>query len=159
MSIIDELKRLTRPYEDEEDDEMYEEEEKTPSLDEERRRSRHVADADFTSVKPSSSRYGAKDKVVNIHTTTQLKVVLVKPVEFNDASIIADHLRDKRTVVMNLEAAGDAQTRLLDFLSGVTYAQEGKIQKVAEGIYVITPYNVDVIGDLVDELENNGIHF
>ena len=101
-----------------------------------------------------------RNKVVNINATTQLQVVLVKPEKFQDASAIADHLRDKRTVVLNLESANkDVARRMVDFLSGAAYAQEGKIKKVAVATYIITPYNVDIIGDLIDELENNGMYF
>lgn len=101
-----------------------------------------------------------KNKVVNIHATTQLKVVLVKPERFEDASTIADHLNNKRTVVLNLESTNkEIARRLLDFLSGVAYANEGKIKKVAISTYIITPYNVDILGDLIDELENNGMYF
>ena len=102
---------------------------------------------------------GKKNKVVNIHATTQLQVVLVKPEAFQDASAIADHLNEKRTVVLNLESAGnELARRLVDFLSGVTYAQDGKIKKVANSTFIITPYNVDILGDLIDELENNGLY-
>ena len=98
-------------------------------------------------------------KVVNIHATTQLQVVLVKPDRYENASEIADHLREKRTVVLNLEKTQkDVSRRLLDFLSGVAYAQEGKIKKVALQTYIVTPYNVDIMGDLIDELENNGLY-
>ena len=98
-------------------------------------------------------------KVVNINATTQLKVVLVKPERFENASEIADHLREKRTVVLNLESTNkEIARRLLDFLSGVAYANEGKIKKVAISTYIITPYNVDILGDLIDELENNGLY-
>ena len=141
MGIFDELKRLARPYEDEEE-ETYEEE--------------------FTSV---NSRDGGRDlerrnKVVNIHTTTQLQVVLVKPERFDAASEIADHLRDKRTVVLNLEdTQADVARRLLDFVAGVAYANEGKIKKVAASTFIVTPFNVDILGDLIDELENNGMYF
>ena len=77
-----------------------------------------------------------------------------------DASAIADHLREKRTVVLNLESTNkEIARRLLDFLSGVAYANEGKIKKVAISTYIITPYNVDILGDLIDELENNGLYF
>ena len=86
--------------------------------------------------------------------------VLVKPERYENASEIADHLRDKRTVVLNLEKTQkDVARRLLDFLSGVAYAQEGKIKKVALQTYIVTPYNVDIMGDLIDELENNGLYF
>ena len=99
------------------------------------------------------------NKVVNINATTQLSVVLVKPEKFEDAAEIADHLREKRTVVLNLESVNkELARRLVDFLSGVTYAQDGKIKKVANSTFIITPYNVDIMGDLIDELENNGLY-
>ena len=105
---------------------------------------------------------GAKKngKVVNINATSQLKVVLVKPERFEDASTIADHLNNKRTVVLNLESTNkEVSRRLVDFLSGCAYALDGKIKKIAISTYLITPYNVDVVGDLVEELENNGMYF
>lgn len=103
-------------------------------------------------------RVDDSDKVVNIHTTAQLQVVLVKPEKFDEAPEIADNLNEKRTVVLNLESANrDIARRLLDFLSGVAYANGGKIKRVANSTYIITPYNVDVMGDLLDELENNGM--
>ena len=68
------------------------------------------------------------NKVVNINATTQLQVVLVKPERFEDASTIADQLNAKRTVVLNLESTGkEVSRRLIDFLSGVAYANSGQI--------------------------------
>lgn len=105
-----------------------------------------------------SSRHSKSDKVVNIHTTAQLQVVLVKPEGFEEAASIADNLNARRTVVLNLESANrEVARRLLDFLSGVAYANNGQIKRVANSTYIITPYNVDVMGDLIDELENNGM--
>ena len=145
MGIIDELKRLARPYEDEEDD-MFEDDFGTASM--------------RTSTVRSAEPERRSNKVVNIHTTTQLQVVLVKPERFENASEIADHLRDKRTVVLNLEQTDkNIARRLIDFLSGVAYANEGTIKKVALSTYIITPYNVEILGDLIDELENNGLYF
>ena len=101
-----------------------------------------------------------KNKVVNIPATTQLKVVLVKPERFEDASTIADHLNNKRTVVLNLESTNkEVSRRLVDFLSGVAYANNGQIKRVANSTFIITPYNVDIMGDLLDELENNGAFY
>ena len=98
------------------------------------------------------------DKVVNIHTTAQLQVVLVKPERYEEAAQIADNLNERRTVVLNLESTNrDIARRLLDFLSGVAYANNGQIKRVANSTYIITPYNVDVMGDLIDELESNGM--
>lgn len=100
------------------------------------------------------------NKVVNIHATAQLQVVLVKPERFEDASSIADHLNSKRTVVLNLESTNkEVSRRLVDFLSGVAYANDGQIKRVAASTFIITPYNVDILGDLIDELESNGMFF
>lgn len=101
-----------------------------------------------------------KNKIVNINTTAQLQVVIVKPEKFDDAAGIADHLLDKRTVVLNLETTSkEVSYRLVDFLSGVAYANGGQIKRVANKTFIITPYNVDLIGDLIDELESSGIFF
>ena len=120
MGILDELKKLTHPYDDE--DEEYEdfEEPRERSFDDRRNKAED-----------------RRNKVVNIHATTQLKVV-----------------------VLNLESTNkDVARRLIDFLSGVAYAGEGKIKKVAANTYIITPYHVELEGDLIDELENNGLYF
>ncbi len=115
--------------------------------------------------RPSSDGFydepsGKKNKVVNIHTTTQLQVVLVKPERFDDASSVADHLNAKRTVVLNLESANkDVSRRMIDFLSGVAYANNGQIKRVANSTFIITPYNVDIMGDLLDELESSGVFY
>ena len=148
MNLLDDFKKFLRPANDEDDD-MYDEfiEKESPFAEERQRNDRPVID----------SRRG---KVVNIHATTQLKVVLVKPERFETASEIADHLKEKRTVVMNLESTHkDVARRLIDFLSGVAYASEGKIKKVAASTYIITPYSVDIQGDLIDELSSNGLYF
>lgn len=116
---------------------------------------------------PQEDAYPAQDyqpqrnnKVVNINATTQLHVVLVKPERFDDAAAIADQLNAKRTVVLNLESTNkEVSRRLIDFLSGVAYANNGQIKRVATSTFIITPYNVDIMGDLLDELENNGVFF
>ena len=97
---------------------------------------------------PPSHSEKRGNKVVNIHE------------RFEDASAVADHLNDKRTVVLNLESTNkDVSRRLIDFLSGVAYANNGQIKRVANSTYIITPYNVDIMGDLLDELESSGVFF
>ena len=99
-------------------------------------------------------------RVVDVRTTAMLQVVLVKPDKFEDARGIADHLNEKRTVVLNLEAASrDVSRRLIDLLNGVAYANGGQLKKVSTNTYIITPYNVNVSGDLLDELESTGVFF
>ncbi len=155
MGLLDEIKKLTKPYDDDEEDEY---EDFTPKASEKI----PVKPRTTAQARSYYSREEEKkeNKVVNIHATTQLQVVLVKPERFENVAEIADHLKEKRTVVLNLEQTNkDIARRLVDFLSGVAYAQEGKIKKVAVNTYIITPYNVDLLGDLIDELENNGLYF
>lgn len=142
MGFMEMFKEWAKAEEDEElDDFMLEEEEPKSSRRE-----------------PAPSR--RDNRVVNIHTTTQLQVVLVKPERYENSTEIADHLKEKRTVVLNLESTNkDAARRILDFLSGVAYTNDGQIKRVANNTYIITPYNVDLKGDLIDELENNGLYF
>lgn len=124
-----------------------------------------VAPANFEDdTLPSGGNFSAgtkrNNKVVNINATTQLAVVLVKPERYEDACSIADHLNAKKTVVLNLESTSkDVSRRLIDFLCGVAYANNGQMKRVANNTYIITPYNVDIMGDLLDELENNGVIF
>jgi cell division inhibitor SepF len=156
MGLFSELKKLTRPYDDDEED--FTDFKPQPSS-ELPITPKTTAQARSTYGGFESQRHD-NNKVVNIHATAQLQVVLVKPERFENAAEIADHLRERRTVVLNLEQTNkDIARRLIDFLSGVAYAQEGKIKKVAVNTYIITPYNVDLLGDLIDELENNGLYF
>ena len=149
MGLMDELKKIIHPYDDEDYD--YEDDFEEPVKES----SRSLFD-DRKDDRRSDDR---RNKVVNIHATTQLKVVLVKPERFENASEIADHLREKRTVVLNLESTNkDIARRLIDFLSGVAYAGDGKIKKVSANTYIITPYSVDLMGDLIDELESSGLY-
>ena len=156
MGLMDELKKIIHPYDDEDydyEDDFEEPAKESRSLFDDRKEERRE---DRREDRRSEDRH---NKVVNIHATTQLKVVLVKPERFENASEIADHLKEKRTVVLNLESTNkDVARRLIDFLSGVAYAGEGKIKKVAANTYIITPYSVDIMGDLIDELENNGLY-
>ena len=175
MGFMDELKKLAKPYAEDDDD--FEEE---FDLEERPRASRASTAArpaprssaydevledlnrgGSTASAPSAAtrRSTGDSKVVNIHTTTQMQVVLVKPDRFDNVSEIAEHLRSKHAVVLNLEATNkDIARRLVDFLSGCAYALDGKIKKIAISTYIITPYNVDIIGDLIDELENSGLY-
>lgn len=120
------------------------------------RESRNIDSGNGERISRSTNR---RNQVVNIQTTAQLQVVLVKPSAFTDAKQIADHLIAKKTVVLNLETASpENKRRIIDFLVGVAYANGGSLKPVANLTYIITPYNVGFIGeDLVGELENNGV--
>ncbi len=103
-----------------------------------------------------------KNKIVTMGAaSSQLQVVLVKPERFEDASGIANHLNQKKTVVLNLEAANkDISKRLVDFLTGVAYANKAQINRVATNTFIITPYNVDLMGgDALGEMDSEGNFF
>ncbi len=103
-----------------------------------------------------------KSKVVNINATAKLAVALFKPERFGEETrAIADELIKTHTVVLNLENTNkDMSRRIIDFLSGVAYANRGKIKKVASSTFIIIPNHVDLTGDdLLDELENSGVYF
>lgn len=157
MGLVDKFKTFIGYSDDYYDDELPQ----TPDRSEEQERYPASGEPDMTVV--NGGAYGVPErpnKVVNIHATTQLQVVLVKPERFEDASGIADHLNAKRTIVLNLESANkDVTRRLIDFLSGVAYANNGQIKRVANSTYIITPYNVGIMGDLLDELESSGVFF
>lgn len=78
-------------------------------------------------------------------TGSALEMKVVKPTQFDNVSQIADHLLNKRTIVLNLEnTSKETARRLIDFLSGVAYSIDGSMKKIAANAYVITPNNVDV---------------
>lgn len=105
--------------------------------------------------KDSQASLPKRGKIVNIHTTTQLKVVVVHPETFEDSKEIADHLKTKKPIVVNLEKIdSEVAKRIIDFLSGAVYSLDGNIQKISKGIFLIVPYNMGIMGDFKDELRN-----
>jgi cell division inhibitor SepF len=87
--------------------------------------------------------------VVSIHTQKQVRVVVVEPVSFEEAQGIAEHLKARKSVILNLERTDIALSqRLVDFISGTTYALGGNMQKVGNGIFLFVPNNVDISGEL-----------
>ena len=98
-------------------------------------------------------------KVVNFHASAQLNVVVTTPENFEEARDIADHLKQKKPCIINLEGVErEVSRRIVDFLGGAVYAVDGNIQRVSSGIFLITPYNVNIMGDFKDELLNKGIY-
>ena len=164
MGFLDELKKLTRPYDEDEDDYIDDAEVVDPP---EADKPRPNPFAGFGGESPAPAPAQARPvrpregKVVNFGAAgAQQQVVLVKPERFETAAEIADHLRARHPVLINLETTPkDVTRRLVDFLSGVAYAIDGKVKKIAANTYIITPPNVDLVGDLMDELENSGMYF
>ena len=143
MGLFDKIKDMISVPEDE----YYEEEVNTAE----------AAPAETDAAKTAS--YDRKGKITAMPAASprQMQVVLVKPDRFEDASSIADHLNAKQTVVLNLEATKrETARRLIDFLSGVAYANKAEIKRVATNTFIITPFNVDVQGEtMIDELDGS----
>ena len=117
------------------------------------------ASEDFAEPQParatSSNAAAKKSKVVSIAATTQMKVVVISIERFDEAKEVVDHLRNKKPVVVNLEKLDkDISRRVVDIISGASYALGGSTQKVAKGILLVAPYNVDIMADVRDELQN-----
>ncbi|ABR48953.1 protein of unknown function DUF552 [Alkaliphilus metalliredigens QYMF] len=99
-----------------------------------------------------------KNKILNIHTTTQMKVVIFEPSSFEEAPGIVDNLKNRKPVIINLEnIEPDLAKKFFDFLNGAIYALDGNIQKVASGIFILAPNNVDISGNIKEELKNKGV--
>jgi cell division inhibitor SepF len=103
-------------------------------------------------IRSFSKRSQQQNKVVNIHSNSQFKVVLMQPETFDDARDVCDHLKSKKPVVVNLEnLSKETAQRVVDFLSGAVYGLDGEIQKVSAGIFMIAPHNVDIMNEFRDE--------
>lgn len=156
MGLFDSIKNiLTIPEEDEFEDEVLESTEDKSIFNKKPQQTEQIKKTD------SMPRImGGKSKTVSFNPA-QMQVVLVKPERYEDVTSIADHLNDRKTVVLNLEAADrDISRRIVDFLSGATYANHGNMRKVSKGTFLIVPNGVDMMGDLMlEEFEEGKMYF
>ncbi|MHB8158886.1 MAG: cell division protein SepF [Desulfocucumaceae bacterium] len=128
-------------------------EEENLEMDEER--SQETRFRDEEEAVPASKRKG---QVLNLHAQRQLKVVVAEPRTFEDVQGLADNLKNRRPVVVNLEKAdAELAKRVVDFISGVIYALNGSLQKVGSGIFLIVPSNMDISSEIGDELKDRGL--
>lgn len=97
-------------------------------------------------------KYSKTQNVVSLQSIQQTaKVVLCEPRTYEEAQDIADHLKNRRAVVINLQRMStDQAKRIVDFLSGTVYAIGGDIQKLGINIFLCTPDNVDVSGSITE---------
>jgi len=85
------------------------------------------------------------------------KVFIADPKEFEEIQIIADNFKENIPVIINLQEANqELAKRVIDFCSGLTYALEGNIKKVAEKVFLITPYNVEVSSEEAELIQEEG---
>lgn len=94
--------------------------------------------------------------VVSIHTQKQVRVIVVEPTSFEEAQGIAEHLKARKSVILNLENTDiNLAQRIVDFICGTTYALGGNMQKVGNGIFLFVPNNVDISANLRYKNEEN----
>jgi len=165
MSIWDDIKKFAQPYAADDDYDDYDDDDMDDGYEEEaaprysrRESAAPAADTGFGSVSSSASftttataapaSTGFAGQVINTASSKQ-QVVLTRPETFNDAPAIANNLRSKKAVVLNLEGVDKALARrVVDFLSGCAYAQDGSVKKISQATYLFCPYNMEVLGDL-----------
>lgn len=153
MGVFDKIKNAFGVDDDDFDDDYYEDEYEDEVVE-------NTVKPDFSQMKKEKTvPLSAASPAASV-PSSQLQVVLVKPEKFDDASGIADSLNAKKTVVLNLEATSkEVSRRLVDFLSGVAYANNGQIKKIANSTFIITPYNVDVSGiGILEEIDTTSIY-
>ncbi|MCM1486909.1 MAG: cell division protein SepF [Firmicutes bacterium] len=150
MGFMDTIRKITGA-EEEDDDQEYEMNNDEDSDYEE----------SFASRRPNNiSSIPKTGKVLNIPATTRLQVIVFKAEKFTDAAEIADHFKSKRAVVLNFDNTNkDVSNRLIDFLGGVAYATDGDLKRISNTSFILVPYNVDISGDLIEELGNNATDF
>lgn len=106
-------------------------------------------------IRPSSRKSA---QVVSIHSQKQVKVVVLEPTSFEDSQNIADQLKNRRPVIVNLENTDrNLAKRIVDFVSGTTYALGGNMQKVGQGIFLFVPNNVDISGETHEGIKEKGL--
>lgn len=148
MAIKDFFKNMISLPPEDYDDEYYEEDEGSFFDTEEEKEAAPKTQPTKKTEFGFFSKNSSNAKTVNLNS--QIQVVLVKPMRFEEATSIAEHLCAHKTVVLNLEAANrENSRRLIDFLMGTAYAVHGNIKQVANSTYIITPDNVDVLGELL----------
>lgn len=109
-----------------------------------------VETSPFEARKPSSK---GNNNIVSIHSQKQVRVILNEPRSYEEAQEIADHLRSRRSVVVNLQRVrSDQAVRIVDFLSGTIYALNGGISKLGPNIFLCTPDTVEIQGAITEML-------
>lgn len=113
---------------------------------------------DDDTIEPVISSSKKNNKVVNIHTSASAKVVISKPMVYDDATEICDALKNRKIVVINTSALENrVAQRLLDFVSGSCYALSGELQEIERGVYLLSPSNVEVTNELKSELSSKAL--
>jgi cell division inhibitor SepF len=119
-------------------------------------RERIVEQSEEPETSVFETRNKGKNNIVSIHSQKSVRVVLNEPRSYEETQDIADHLRSRRPVIVNLQRVrADQALRIVDFLSGTVYALNGTITKIGPNIFLCTPDTVDIQGSIT-EMINEG---
>ena len=101
-------------------------------------------------------RRNNNSKVVNLPQAQQIRMVISQPTTFDQAEDICDLIKDKQSVIVNLEYVNkDVARRIIDVVSGAVHALDGHIQKVSNSIFLIAPYNYEITNEMArEEIKN-----
>ena len=150
MNFWDSVKKFAQPYSDDEYDD-FDDNEALFSEEKSARRRTPATAATATAEPapaPANSDSSFNGKVLST-SSNKPGVVLLRPITFSDAVSGADDLRDRKAVIVNLESTDrTVARRVVDFLSGCSYALDGQVKKIAAGTYLFCPHNMDIAGDL-----------
>jgi cell division inhibitor SepF len=119
-----------------------------------------IEDEDFAVSRSAKHQQGTKQNVVSLQSVqkSSSKMILFEPRTYSEAQEIADHLKNRRSVVINLQRIShDQAIRIVDFLSGTVYAVGGDIQKIGSNIFLCTPDNVDVAGSISEYIQEEDL--
>lgn len=138
--------------EEEYEEEAYEEEEPAP----------RKPIFSFHRKPKNNEEYGEEDDTVIPFQTKgnegEETVRVIKPQEFNEAQIVAEFLKDGKTIVVNLEGIEISQAqRIIDFIGGASFAVDGSLKAISNNIFIVAPGNIEVSGDLRDEIVGDNI--
>jgi cell division inhibitor SepF len=110
-------------------------------------------------IEPTFQTRNRKGKLVNIHQSTYVKVVVYQALTYDDTQNIIDNLKSRKPVIVNLDSLEtELAQRVLDFMSGAVYALDGTIQKVSRSIFVLVPSNVDIVGNIPEDLKGKSFY-
>ena len=114
-------------------------------------------EGDNSLAEPEEKEYTApttnkKSKVVGMPGVPQVKVIISQPNTFEQSEEICEHLKEKKSVIVNLEYVNkDVARRIIDFISGAVYALDGNIQKISNSIFLVAPFNYEITNEVTKE--------
>lgn len=168
MSKFMDFLKLSDPDDDFDDDDLFDEEDDYEEYEPPKKKAKAKSsklydddDDDFIEspkkAKPKQNRQLGPSKLVSINSRNNNRsngtVRVIKPQEFNEAQMVTDYLKEGDSIVINMEGIEvHAAQRIIDFIGGACYALNGSLQAISANIFIAAPSNIDVTGDLRDEI-------